>query len=164
MGTTDIRFEEKFLDGYGRVSISGSELSKEIIAALWAKFRKHVQKEYSVDATISFTGNKPNATFLVICNGAYADRHQINSDIYFERFIENFQRIIMDFEDLIQAIAEDEDFTDHKDNKTKVIELAYKYQPDIDNTSREERRRRKRAEKARRVQKALQKKAAQQNT
>lgn len=163
MRTANIQFEEEFLDGYGHVSIYGLKLSTEIVAALWGKFRKHLKRKYFVDASISFIGSE-NITFLVLCNGAYADRHNINSHLYFDRFVDNFQRIITDFQDLIQSIVDDENFEDYKDKKEEVINLAYKYQPDIDNTSREERKRRKRVEKARRVQKALAKKATQQNT
>jgi hypothetical protein len=154
----NVKFQDELKDGYGYFAIYGTGISNNILATIWGKYRKHIKRKFKTDAALSIIEEGTSyVKCYVICNVAYAERHKLNKDIYFDTFKTTFQSWINDFEQLMEAILCDEEFLACKGDNQRILELVYKYQPDIDKRSKKER------EKAKMISKARHR-VAQQNT
>ena len=177
----NIKFYEKFEDGHGTAFITGFGLPLDHLTKLWTKYRKIVRENYKISVVANFYSVDHNTTkclFFLDC--AYAEKHNIDKRIYARRFADTFEFWISGFETIIDSIVFDihhaKMFTEEKKGEItdrvfknyisavdkQIIGQAKETQAQIQQL-RKERKAHEKAAKAKRVTKALAKKAAQQD-
>lgn len=111
-----------------------TELSISDLFIIASEFRKYVKYRYKISTATTFAA-KEDAT--ITCkfwaDEVFRREHRIDPRIYQDNFKRSTNLLIADFEEVILALAEDEDIINSKgkDNKPTIKKAMRKYLPDL---------------------------------
>ena len=176
-----VKFIHKFEQegGYGALVIKNSDIlasSVNFLPKLYAAYKHAIEERYNINVCGSFyKSNNTEVRCMFVLNLAYAEKRQLDQDLYIQKFKDTFDFWIIGFEALLRSILFDIEHADrHTEEtqdeirkriftkKTAALKLYISmYGEDSETEIQKLRARRKQAKKARKA-KARQK-AAQQN-
>ncbi len=130
-----IEFKEELGEGVGTLVISGIKLTRTFLDKIWAKFKKYfLLRSYHLDVTCTFKMSEGSIECHMFANYAYAEKASIDPRCLGERFRQTFSLWVAEFRQLLEAIADDNEFV-QKDNEfvedysDRLVRIAYRYMP-----------------------------------